>query len=81
MAVLWVHGLASLGWILGVIVMAIALSVPPLLTEGARAGISGWYRSWGAWVHWSAVPLIVATGIYNIVYVTPFELDRYLGTL
>ena len=68
------HGLASLGWIVGVIVMGIALSVPPLLTEGARAGIAQWYRSWGAWVHWSAVPLIVATGIYNMVYVTPFEL-------
>ncbi len=74
MGVLWVHGLAALGWIVGVIVMGIALSVPPLLTEGARAGISQWYRSWGAWVHWSAVPLIVATGIYNMVYVTPFEL-------
>lgn len=74
MAVLWLHGLASLGWIVGVIVMAIALSVPPLLTEGARAGIARWYRSWGAWIHWSAVPLIVATGIYNMVYVTPFEL-------
>jgi hypothetical protein len=74
MGVLWVHGLVSLGWIVGVIVMGIALSVPPLLTEGARAGISQWYRSWGAWVHWSAVPLIVATGIYNMVYVTPFEL-------
>lgn len=74
MAVLWLHGLASLGWIVGVIVMAIALSVPPLLTEGARAAIAQWYRSWGAWAHWSAVPLIVATGIYNMVYVTPFEL-------
>jgi hypothetical protein len=74
MAVLWLHGLASLSWIVGVIVMAIALSVPPLLTEGARVGISRWYRSWGAWIHWSAVPLIVATGIYNMVYVTPFEL-------
>jgi YtkA-like len=74
MAVLWLHSLAALGWIVGVIVMAIALSVPPLLTEGARAGIAQWYRSWGAWVHWSAVPLIVATGIYNMVYVTPFEL-------
>ena len=73
MAVLWLHGLASLGWIVGVIVMAIALSVP-VLTEGARGAIARWYRSWGAWVHWSAVPLIVATGIYNMVYVTPFEL-------
>jgi hypothetical protein len=74
MAVLWLHGLAALGWIVGVIVMGVALSVSPLLTEGARAGISRWYRSWGAWAHWAAVPLIVATGIYNMVYVTPFEL-------
>ena len=74
MAVLWVHGIAALGWIVGVLVMAIALSVPPLLTEGARAGIARWYRSWGAWAHWAAVPLIVATGIYNMVYVTPFKL-------
>jgi hypothetical protein len=81
MAVLWLHGLASLGWIVGVIVMAIALSVPPLLTEGARAGISRWYRSWGAWAHWGAVPLIVATGIYNMVYVTPFELAVTPGAL
>jgi hypothetical protein len=73
MAVLWVHGLASLGWIVGVIVMAIALSTP-LLAEGVRGGVARAYRSWGAWVHWAAVPLIVATGIYNMVYITPFEL-------
>jgi hypothetical protein len=73
MAVLWLHGLASLGWIVGVIVMAIALSTP-LLATGARRAVANAYRSWGAWVHWAAVPLIVATGIYNIVYVTPFEL-------
>jgi hypothetical protein len=73
MGVLWVHGLAALGWIVGVIVMAIALSTP-LLATGVRAAVADAYRSWGAWVHWAAVPLIVATGIYNIVYVTPFEL-------
>jgi YtkA-like protein len=74
MAVLWLHGLASLGWIVGVIVMGVALSVSPLLTDGARVGISRWYRSWGAWAHWAAVPIIVSTGIYNMVYVTPFDL-------
>ena len=73
MAVLWIHSLASLGWIVGVIVMAIALSTP-LLAEGVRGSIARAYRSWGAWAHWAAVPLIVATGIYNMVYVTPFEL-------
>jgi hypothetical protein len=81
MAVLWIHGLAALGWIVGVIVMGVALSVSPLLTEGARGGISRWYRSWGAWAHWAAVPVIVATGIYNMVYVTPFELAVTPGAL
>ena len=73
MAVLWIHSLASLGWIIGVIVMAVALSTP-LLASGARGAVARGYRSWGAWAHWAAVPLIVATGIYNMVYVTPFEL-------
>jgi YtkA-like len=73
MAVLWIHGLASLGWIAGVLVMVLALSTP-LLAEGARGNVARAYRSWGAWLHWGAVPLIVATGIYNMVYVTPFKL-------
>jgi hypothetical protein len=73
MVVLWLHGLAALGWIVGVIVMAVALSTP-ILAGGVRGAISAGYRSWGAWVHWAAVPLIVGTGIYNMVYVTPFEL-------
>lgn len=73
MAVLWIHSLASLGWIIGVIVMAVALSTP-ILAGGARGALADAYRSWGAWAHWAAVPLIVATGIYNTVYVTPFEL-------
>jgi hypothetical protein len=80
MAVLWLHGLASLGWIVGVIVMAIALSTP-VLAGGVRSAIANAYRSWGAWVHWAAVPFIVATGIYNIVYVTPFELALTPGEI
>jgi hypothetical protein len=39
-----------------------------------RTRVAAAYRSWGAWVHWAAVPVIVATGIYNMVYVTPFKL-------
>ena len=80
MAVLWIHGLASLGWIVGVLVMAIALSTP-ILAEGVRGSVARAYRSWGAWAHWAAVPLIVATGIYNMVYVTPFELTLSSSTL
>lgn len=74
MAVLWLHSTAALTWIVGVIVMAIALATPPLLTGSVRARVAAAYRDWGAWVHWAAVPVIVGTGIYNMVYVTPFEL-------
>ncbi len=74
MLVLWVHGLAAMGWIIGVIALSIALSTEPLLAHGVRARISRAYRRWGAWVHWASVPVIVATGIYNMVYVTPFTL-------
>jgi hypothetical protein len=75
MAVLWVHGLAAMGWILGVVVMAVALaSDPALLDGGVRARLSRWYRRVGAWLHWGLVPVIVATGIYNMWRVTPFSL-------
>jgi hypothetical protein len=74
MFMLWVHGLAAMGWIIGVLLMTIALATPSILTSGIRARISAWYRSWGAWAHWALVPLIIATGIYNMVYVTPFKL-------
>jgi hypothetical protein len=74
MFMLWVHGLAAMGWIIGVVVMTIALATPSILTSGIRARVAAWYRSWGAWAHWALVPLIVATGIYNMVYVTPFKL-------
>jgi hypothetical protein len=74
MLVLWLHGLAAMGWIIGVIAMSIALSTEQLLVSGVRAKISAAYRRWGAWVHWASVPVIVATGIYNMIYVTPFTL-------
>lgn len=75
MAVLWIHGLASMGWILGVLVMTIALATDPsVLDEGVRARLSRWYRRFGAWLHWALVPVIVATGIYNTQRVTPFTL-------
>lgn len=74
MFMLWAHGLAAMGWVIGVVAMTIALSTQPLLAGPVRAGISAAYRKWGAWVHWSFVPVIVATGIYNMVYVTPFKL-------
>ncbi|HEX2046059.1 MAG TPA: FixH family protein [Gaiellaceae bacterium] len=75
MAMLWIHGLAAMGWIIGVLVMAAALSTQPgVLAETARRRLAEAYRSWGALAHWSLVPVIVGTGIYNMVYVTPFDL-------
>jgi YtkA-like len=74
MLMLWIHGLAAMGWIIGVVVMTIALATPSVLTSGVRARLSAAYRSWGAWAHWALVPVIVATGVYNMVYVTPFTL-------
>jgi YtkA-like len=76
MAVLWIHGLAAMGWIVGVLAMALALSTRPgVVAEPFRTRLGGWYRRWGAWLHWSLVPVIVATGIYNLVYVSPFTLQ------
>lgn len=74
MLMLWVHGLAAMGWIIGVVALTIALATPSILQSGIRARVSTAYRSWGAWAHWALVPVIIATGIYNMVYVTPFKL-------
>jgi YtkA-like len=75
MAFLWVHGLAAIGWIVGVLVMVLALSTRPgVLAETARTRLTHAYQSWGALAHWSLVPLVIGTGIYNIFEVTPFEL-------
>ncbi|MGH3031171.1 MAG: hypothetical protein ACRDNE_10475 [Gaiellaceae bacterium] len=75
MAALWIHGLAAMGWIAGVLVMAVALSTRPgVLAEAARRRLAEGYRRWGAWAHWSLVLVIVGTGAYNMLEVTPFPL-------
>ena len=75
MVSLWLHALAALGWIVGVLVMAVALSTRPgVLAEAARTRLARAYTSWGAWVHWGLVLVIVATGVYQMLYVTPFPL-------
>lgn len=85
MIMLWIHGLAALGWIVGVVVMALALSTRPgVLAEGFRTKLRDEYVAWGAWVHWSLVLWIVLTGVYNMLVVTPFGLawrPSAVGTL
>lgn len=75
MAVLWLHGLSALGWIAGVVLMALALSARPrLLQPRVHEALNRAYRRWGAWLHWSFAALVVATGVYNMLRVTPFSL-------
>jgi hypothetical protein len=75
MASLWIHSVAAMGWIIGVLALVLGLSTRPgILAETARARLGSWYVRWGAWLHWGLVPVIVATGIYQMLYVTPFEL-------
>jgi len=75
MASLWLHSLAALGWIVGVLVMTLALSTRPgVLAETVRNRLARAYTSWGAFVHWALVLVIVATGVYQMLRVTPFPL-------
>jgi hypothetical protein len=75
MTSLWIHSVSAMGWIIGVLAMAIGLSVRPgILAETARMRLGNWYVGWGAWLHWGLVPIIVATGVYQMLYVTPFDL-------
>ena len=73
--VLWVHGITAVGWIIGVVVMALALSARPgVFAEDLRLRVRGAYLDWGAWVLWSLVLWVVLTGVYNLLVVTPFPL-------
>ena len=75
MAMLWLHGGAALGWIVGVVAMAVALSTrPAVLADAFREKVSGWYRRSGAWLHWGLALVVVGTGVYNMLYVTPFPI-------
>jgi hypothetical protein len=74
MVVLWIHALAAAGWILGVLLMVLAVSTP-IAASGVRAGLAGWYRRRGAWPHWGLVAVVVGTGVYNMLRVAPFRLS------
>jgi hypothetical protein len=74
-AVLWLHASAALGWMVAVVVLLVALSTRPgVLAESARAQLAAHYRRWGAWVHWSLVLVVIATGVYNMFRIVPFDL-------
>jgi hypothetical protein len=75
MALLWLHSVSALGWIVGVLAMVLALSArPAVLAEGLRRAVRTAYLRWGAWAHWSLVLVIVSTGVYNLFWVSPFPI-------
>jgi hypothetical protein len=80
-AVLWAHALAGFGWIVSVLVMAVALGPWRLLSERAATAVRRLYVPWGALAHWALAVAVIATGIYNLVYVTPFALVWRPGEL
>ena len=75
MVVLWVHGIAATGWILGLLLLlASATAGSGSLAPEARRRLARWYRRWGFPLVWLAAATVVATGIYNVLRVTPFDL-------
>ena len=75
MASLWLHATSAMTWIVGVLIMVLALSTRPgALAVRFRERLAAGYRRWGIWAHWSLVPVITATGVYQMIYVTPFPL-------
>jgi hypothetical protein len=72
MALLWLHATSALGWILGVVALALALSSGD--GGGWRAALASWYRRAGAWAHWALAGIVVGTGVYQMLRVTPFPL-------
>jgi hypothetical protein len=80
-AVLWAHALAGFGWIVGVLALAVALGPWRLLSERAATAVRRVYVPWGAVAHWALAVAVIASGIYNLVYVTPFALVWRPGEL
>ncbi len=75
MVVLWAHGIAATGWIVGLLLLlASATAGSGSLAPEARRRLARWYRRWGFPLVWLAAATVVATGIYNVLRVTPFDL-------
>lgn len=81
-AVLWVHGAAATAWIVGLALLLLAASAGSgVFAAEARRRIGRWYRRQGSALLWLAAALVVATGIYNTLRVTPFEIVWRPGDL
>ncbi len=66
MVVLWAHGIAATGWIVGLLLLlASATAGSGSLAPEARRRLARWYRRWGFPLVWLAAATVVATGIYT----------------
>jgi hypothetical protein len=85
MMVLWVHGIAATKWIAGIALLLVAVTAGSgSFVPGSRRRLACWYRRWGFPLTWLAAVVVVATGIYNMLRVSPFTLvwrPADLGTL
>lgn len=82
MAVLWTHGVAATGWIVGIALLVLATTAGSgTFASGARRRIGRWYRRRGFALLILAAALVVATGTYNTLRVTPFGIVWRPGRL
>jgi hypothetical protein len=82
MVVLWTHGIAATGWIVGLTLLLVAVTAGSgALLPAQRDALARWYRRVGLPFTWIAAAVVVATGAYNAIRVTPFELVWRPGEL
>ncbi|MEJ7568210.1 MAG: hypothetical protein WKF41_08080 [Gaiellaceae bacterium] len=75
MVVLWAHGIAATAWIVGLFLLLASVTAGSgSLAPEARRRLARWYGRWGFPLVWLAAATVVATGIYNLLRVTPFDL-------
>lgn len=73
--VLWVHGIAAMFWIGGLALLLLALTAGAgSFAPDARDRIGRWYRRRGLPATWAAAVVVVVTGVYNMLRVSPFAL-------
>ena len=75
LVLLWVHGLAAMAWIIGLGLLLVAATAGwGSLLPAARQRLARSFRHQWLPLVWTAAVVVVATGVYNTLRVTPFDL-------
>lgn len=75
MVVLWIHGIAATAWIVGLALFLLAATAGSgTFAPAGRARLGRWFGRRGLPLLWTAAAVVVATGVYNTVRITPFDL-------